>query len=63
MRKRIFEIVEASKLVAMLSSVFGIDIVALPSGIITAGYMDKLTKHGGDENEDGNEEAKCEEKH
>lgn len=59
----IYPVTATGKLVAMLSSVFGIAIVALPSGIITAGYMDELTKHGGDENEDGNEEAKCEEKH
>ena len=26
----------------MLSSIFGIAIVALPSGIITAGYMDRI---------------------
>jgi len=26
----------------MISSIFGIAIVALPSGIITAGYMDAL---------------------
>ena len=26
----------------MLSSLFGIAIVALPAGIITAGYMDEL---------------------
>jgi voltage-gated potassium channel len=32
------------KFVAMVSSVFGIAIVALPAGIITAGYMEELTK-------------------
>jgi voltage-gated potassium channel len=30
------------RIVAMLSSIFGIAIVALPAGIITAGYMDTL---------------------
>ena len=30
--------------VAMISSVFGIAIVALPAGIITAGYMKAINK-------------------
>ena len=32
------------KFVSMVSSIFGIAIVALPSGIITAGYMEELSK-------------------
>lgn len=28
----------------MISSVFGIAVVALPAGIITAGYMNELSK-------------------
>ena len=32
------------RLVAMISSIFGIAIVALPAGIITAGYMKAITK-------------------
>lgn len=32
------------RLVAMISSIFGIAIVALPAGIITAGYMKTITK-------------------
>ena len=44
----IYPVTTTGKFVAMLSSVFGIAIVALPSGIITAGYMDELTKHGGE---------------
>ena len=44
----IYPVTATGKFVAMLSSVFGIAVVALPSGIITAGYMDELTKHGGD---------------
>lgn len=28
----------------MISSLFGIAIVALPAGIITAGYMDEINK-------------------
>lgn len=29
----------------MLSAIFGIAIVALPAGIITAGYMDEINKN------------------
>ena len=32
----------AGKIITMFSSVFGIAIVALPAGIVTAGYMDEL---------------------
>lgn len=40
----IYPVTSVGKFVAMISSVFGIAIVALPAGIITAGYMDELTK-------------------
>lgn len=56
----IYPITNVGKFVAMLSSVFGIAIVALPSGIITAGYMDEITKHDderGKQNESRSEEA------
>ena len=33
------------KIVTMISSIFGIAIVALPAGIITAGYMEALTEN------------------
>ena len=33
------------RLVAMLSALFGIAIVALPAGIVTAGFMNELNKH------------------
>lgn len=36
----------AGRIITMLSSVLGIAVVALPSGIITAGYMEKLRKDG-----------------
>jgi len=32
------------KFITMISSLFGIAIVALPAGIITAGYMNELNK-------------------
>ena len=33
------------KVITMISAVFGIAIVALPAGIITAGYMDEIGKN------------------
>ena len=40
----IYPVSTAGRVITMLSSVFGIAVVALPSGIITAGYMDKIHK-------------------
>ncbi len=38
----IYPVTEIGRIVTMVSSLFGIAIVALPAGIITAGYMDEL---------------------
>ncbi len=38
----IYAVSGAGKVITMISSIFGIAIVALPAGIITAGYMDEL---------------------
>lgn len=38
----IYPVSTAGRIITMISSVFGIAIVALPSGIITAGYMEEL---------------------
>lgn len=38
----IYPVTTTGKLITMISSVFGIAIVALPVGIITAGYMDTI---------------------
>ncbi len=46
----IYPVTTAGRLVTMTSSVFGIAIVALPAGIITAGYMQAI------ENENKNEQ-------
>ncbi len=35
---------DSAKIISMISSLFGIAIVALPSGIITARYLEELTK-------------------
>lgn len=40
----IYPVTTVGRFVTMLSSVFGIAIVALPSGIITAGYMTEIEK-------------------
>lgn len=41
----IYPVTTIGRIVTMLSSVFGIAIVALPSGIITAGYMSEIQKN------------------
>ena len=38
----IYAVSTAGKVITMISSVFGIAIVALPAGIVTAGYMDEI---------------------
>ena len=38
----IYPVTTAGRIITMVSSIFGIAVVALPAGIITAGYMDAL---------------------
>ena len=38
----IYPVSTAGRIITMLSSLFGIAVIALPAGIITAGFMDKL---------------------
>lgn len=45
----IYPISTMGRIITMVSSVFGIAIVALPAGIITAGYMNELNKDDGEE--------------
>lgn len=45
----IYPVSDAGRVITMLSSILGIAIVALPSGIITAGYLDKLQSSGKDQ--------------
>ncbi len=40
----IYPVTTAGRIITMISSIFGIAIVALPAGIITAGYMDALNE-------------------
>lgn len=49
----IYPVTTVGRIVTMLSSVFGIAIVALPSGIITAGYMNEIEKEKSPSGEDG----------
>ncbi|HGA1310285.1 TPA: potassium channel family protein, partial [Streptococcus suis] len=42
----IFATTILGKIITMFSSIIGIAIVALPAGIITAGYMNEITKKG-----------------
>lgn len=41
---KVFRVFKAGKIITMCSTLFGIAIVALPAGIVTAGYMDELNK-------------------
>ena len=40
----IYPVSTLGRIITMISSIFGIAIVALPAGIITAGYMNEITK-------------------
>jgi len=42
----IYPVSTAGRVITMLSSLFGIAVIALPAGIITAGFLDKLNNKG-----------------
>lgn len=44
----IYPVTNAGRVITMLSSILGIAVVALPAGIITAGYMKEIDKAQGD---------------
>ena len=52
----IYPVTAIGRVVTMVSSMFGIAIIALPSGVITAGYLEEMNKD--DEEEDGKSVAK-----
>ena len=52
----IYPVTTVGRFVTMVSSVLGIAIVALPAGIITAGYMKELSKNESGDAETGNED-------
>ncbi len=43
----IYPVSIAGRVITMISSIFGIAVVALPAGIITAGYMEALQEEKG----------------
>ena len=45
----IYPVSNAGRVITMLSSILGIAVVALPSGIITAGYMDRIKREVSEE--------------
>ena len=52
----IYTVSLAGRLVTMLSSIIGVAIVALPAGIITAGYMTELQKQNAQDEKNENEQ-------
>lgn len=49
----VFPVSDFGRVVSMISSVFGVAIIALPSGVITASYLEELRKNKSD-NENNN---------
>ena len=47
----IYPVTTIGRIVTMISSVFGIAIIALPSGVITAGYLEEISRN--DDKDDG----------
>ena len=41
----IYPVSDAGKIITIISSILGVAIIALPTGVITAGYLDELKKH------------------
>ena len=54
----IYPVTTIGRIVTMVSSFVGIAIVALPAGIITAGYMEEIRKKDSDENEHQKDDQK-----
>lgn len=52
----IYPVTVVGKVVTMISSVLGIAIIALPSGVITAGYLEEMNKDDEDDKDCENEE-------
>ncbi len=48
----IYPVSTAGRIITMISSIFGIAIIALPSGIITAGYMDVINNSKNDSSDE-----------
>ena len=52
----IYPVSTLGRTITMISSIFGIAIVELPAGIITAGYMNEINKKKDEEESDEEEE-------
>ena len=50
----IYPVTTTGRIITMISSMFGIAIVALPAGIITAGYMEVLSGNSNDNSDNNN---------
>lgn len=50
-------VTDIGRIISMLSSLFGVAIIALPSGVITAGYMNEL-RHRNDDDREGDSDDK-----
>ena len=48
----IYPVTTFGRIITMVSSIFGIAVVALPAGIVTAGYMNELNAYKKDQSED-----------
>lgn len=53
----IYPVTTIGRVITMISSLFGIAVVALPAGIITAGYMNELNKAMNNRSEDNDKES------
>lgn len=53
----IYPVTTIGRVITMISSLFGIAVVALPAGIITAGYMNELNKAKNNRSEDNDKES------
>ncbi len=47
----IYPVTAIGRIVTMISSVFGVAIIALPSGVLTAGYLEEINKKDNEDNE------------
>lgn len=48
----IYPVTRVGQFISMISSLFGVAIIALPAGVVTAGFMEQLQKDGKREEED-----------
>ena len=54
----IYPVSDAGKIITIISSIFGVAIIALPTGVITASYLDELRRYKKEKEGNKNEELK-----